>query len=272
MKTLLPNLITTLMFTLMLCCSPAIAQIDYFEDFSGTTMRWTSADFLQTDVAVCDDGSAYRVNPSVAPNHVAEMVSKSMGVSNGESVTLTYQYKLLNYDAVLPYEPVDDPDWGYFYVEYAPTRNGPWTTVDYIDPATHRPSAECAVRSVRFEPPRGGQVFVRIVAAAGSGLQPGYYFYIDNISVLQDTLTVEPAFEFDRLLVYPNPVDDYLTIDYYDAFITDVAVFDPYGQKIEVPFPSGMLTQLDMSGLQDGEYTLHITTENHIRTVTVMKK
>ncbi len=171
---------------------PVSAQIDYYEDFSGNGPEWTDLDFHATDVAVCDDGFALRANPVVDLGVVVpvETVSPSLGVSNGEEVIMSYNYKLLYYDDVLPYRPVDDADWGVFILEYGPTRNGPWRELDMIMPEDHRASNECVMRKLAFTPPEGEEVFLRVTAGGGNNIDISYFVYLDNVSLLQETLTV----------------------------------------------------------------------------------
>ena len=273
MKTTLKRLCLGMVLTTgLLTANIAYSQIDYFEDFSGTDDRWLGNDFHTTDVAVCDNEAAFRANPvnnlgTVIP---VETVSPSLGISNGEEMILTYNYKLLYYDDVLPYAPLDDPDWGIFLVEYGPTRNGPWTTIDAITPEDHIITDECLSRKLAFTPPVDTEVYLRILAGGGTNQHISYYVYVDDISALQRSLTIDPVIEYADLIVYPNPVTDYLNLD-YNGFIDDVVLYDMQGREVLVEDIDRDLRRLDMSTLPFGNYILRVATGSEVQTVTVVK-
>ncbi len=248
------------------------AQIDYYEDFSTDEQRWTDLDFQATDIAVCGGGNALRANPVNQQGKVVpvETVSPSLGVSNGEEAVLSYNYKLLYYDTVLPFRPVADTDWGVFIVEYGPTRNGPWAQLDVITPDTHYASDGCNTRELAFTPPNGEEVFLRITAGGGSTQDISYYVYVDNISLLQDNITIAPVLADTDLKTWPNPVTDYLHVDYAGA-INDVTIYDMQGQAVVVENVDGNLRRLDMSGLAEGDYVMKIYADNELRTIPVVK-
>ena len=199
-----------------------------------------------------------------------ETVSPSLGISNGEEMILTYNYKLLYYDDVLPYAPLDDPDWGIFLVEYGPTRNGPWTTIDAITPEDHIITDECLSRKLAFTPPVDTEVYLRILAGGGTNQHISYYVYVDDISALQRSLTIDPVIEYADLIVYPNPVTDYLNLD-YNGFIDDVVLYDMQGREVLVEDIDRDLRRLDMSTLPFGNYILRVATGREVQTVTVVK-
>ena len=256
----------------MLTANSTMAQIDYFENFSGSETGWLGNDFHATDVAVCDNEGAFRANPIIDEGAVipVETVSSSLGISNGEEVTLTYDYKLLYFDEVLPVKALDESDWGVFILEYGPTRNGPWTLLDAITPKNHVVSDECRTRKIAFEPEEGTEVYLRMIAGGGDVPDLSYYLYIDNISLLQETLTIDPIITDSDLKVYPNPVGDYLNLD-YDGFINDITIFDMQGQEVVVENVNRDLSRLDMSGLAYGNYILKVTTDDEVRTINVFK-
>lgn len=271
--------IHTLRMGLALCMAMlyhgnASAQIDYYQDFTDDGHRWTTLDFYTTDVAVCGTNFAYRANPvnQAGVTVPVETVSPSLGISNGEELRLSYNYKLLDYDDVLPYRAVDDEDWGMVSIEYGPTINGPWTQVDAIMPYDHYITDECVQRTVAFTPPLDSEVFLRIVADAGTSLNTNYFVYIDDIIAFQETLTIEPLLTRDVEEVYPNPVTDFMILD-YPGRITDVAVFDTMGQEVALQDMDGDYKRLNMEGLASGQYMVKIATDDAmVRTVNVLKR
>ena len=93
------------------------------------------------------------------------MVSPSIGTSVGTEITLTYQYKLLEYDSDTPTVPVQNADnWGFFEVYYSPSPTGPFTLLETVDPTNHVESADCATRTVTFTPPAGSEVYIYVYA------------------------------------------------------------------------------------------------------------
>lgn len=264
---------TVLVMAGLLSFNEASAQIDYYDDFSADTQRWTELDFHNTDVAVCDNSPAFRANPVSTRGTMVpvESVSRSLGISNGEEVVLSYKYKLLDYDDVLPNRPLDDADWGMFTVEYGPTQNGPWTVADIISPENHYISNECAVRTVSFIPNEGEEVYLRLYAKVGTSPEVSYFVYVDDISLLQKSLTIDPIISYNNIHTYPDPVDDYLHIE-YDGFINDVVIYDMQGQEVNVEDIDNDLRRLDMSGLAFGQYVLKITADERVNTLYIQKE
>lgn len=274
MKTILQKLCSGLIYcSIMLATVSTAAQIDYFEDFDNDNHRWTTLDFYTTGENTCTAGYAYRANPinEAGVRVPAETVSPALGISNGEVVTVRYNYKLLDYDDVLPYRPVDDADWGTISLEYGPTQNGPWTQIDYIAPYSHVVSDECANRTVSFTPELDTEVYLRFFVDAGTSLGANYYVYIDDISVYQETLSTGALVVLDDLQVYPNPVRDLLILE-YPGYIIDVAVFDLQGQAVAVEDMDNDFKRLNMEGLAQGQYIVKIATDDTmVRTVNVIK-
>ena len=249
------------------------AQIDYQQDFSRVDHKWTDRDFKVTNVAVCQTESAIRahVNNGLARPVVAETVSPAVGLSNGEAITLTYRYKILVYDNVLPYQAENTTDWGTITLDYGPSRNGPWTAIDAITPQNHIRSADCALRQVTFSPADSTKVYLRYRVTPGINPKSNYFVYIDDVSVLQDGLTTGPVVATSDLTVYPNPVTDYLNLS-FNGTISNIAIFDHQGQPVIIEDMNNDFSRLDMTGLKFGDYVLKITANNEIREVSVTKK
>lgn len=255
----------------MLIPATVNSQIDYFQDFALETHNWTDLDFYTTDNAVCGADMALRANlvNQAGVTVPAEVLSPPIGVSNGEMVTLSYSYKLLKFDEVLPSVAVNEQDWGWFKLEYGPTRNGPWTQIDAVTPFDHIPSLDCAVRTVRFAPPADTEVYLRVVADAGTSAEVNYFLYLDDFSVFQDTFTTDREGR-EGFEIYPNPVTDYLYLN-YDGIITAVTIFNMQGQEVVVENLDRDFRRLDMSGLEYGNYVLKIFSDNTVKEVEFMK-
>ena len=252
----------------------ATAQIDYFEQFADDSHRWTTLDFYTTDVAVCGSNLAYRANPvnQAGVTVPVETVSPSLGVSNGEQVTLSYSYKLLDYDEVLPYRAVDDQDWGVIILEYGPTINGPWSQLDAITPFDHYVTDECTTRTLKFTPERDTEVYLRFVMDAGTTPDVSYLVYLDDISAYQETVTIESRVSDEDIIVHPNPVTDIVTLE-YPGYITEVVVFNMQGQAVVVEDMDNDFRRLNMEGLSDGQYIMTVATDdNRVLSVNVVKE
>ena len=164
----------------------AYAQINYSEDFEDFEDDWEdeNSDFFTFDASACA-GMSLVVNPYVN-NTSGETVSTSLGTSNGGLVTLTYDYKLMNYNSGMP--PVDatqnDGDWGFFEISYSASQGGPFTVLQTIDTENHIVSTTCAEKTVTFTPPAGQEVYIRIIAQIDD-TSNDFYIYFDNIEASQ---------------------------------------------------------------------------------------
>ena len=69
---------------------------------------------------------------------------------------------------------------------------------------------------------------------------------------------------------YPNPVSDYLAIE-YDGEITSVAVFDLQGKKVIETGNENDMKRLNMSALAMGSYIVKIVADGHTETVRIVK-
>lgn len=271
MKSILHKL-STLILLLYLTPQLTSAQIDYYDDFTGSDIIWTQLEFHTTDVAVCGNGAAFRANPvnTVGTMVPVESVSQSLGVATGEEIVLTYNYKLLEYDEVLPYKPLNLAAWGMFTVEYGPTRNGPWTPIDMVTDKNHTISTECITREVSFIPNEGEEIYLRLYADAALNKEISYYVYIEDVSLLERNLTVDPIYAEAYIEVQPNPVTDYATV-VYDGQIDKLELFNMQGQEVEIIDLDNDFKRLDMSGLSFGEYVLHVTSGGTVKTINIKK-
>lgn len=272
MKTLLQKLCYGIFLgTALLSAHTAMAQIEYQEDFTGSH-GWHSNTFETTSIAACEgtDALRARVNNLLIAQLPAVAVSPPIGTSNGEEVELSYQYRLLNYDAILPIIPVDLIDFGALTLQYATSVNGPWADIDNISLPEYTGSANCTTRIVSFTPPAGSTIFLRFRANLGLALNLDYFVYIDGISVMQDVLSVQERTFSNKVVAHPNPVLDYLTLN-YDGFINNVSIFNMQGQEVQAIAMDNDLRRLDMTGLADGPYILKVSADTGTETINIVK-
>ncbi|MBY8963551.1 T9SS type A sorting domain-containing protein [Flavobacterium sp. D11R37] len=166
------------------------AQINYSESFDDDTHNWDLYDFYEAEGISCEGAGSLYANlyDGWFFGYFAEMTSPALGTSLGTEVTLTYQYKLLEYDDENPTVPVQNADdWGYFEVYYATSPTGPFTLIETIDPDNHIESADCATRTATFTPPAGVELYIYVVAELGD-LSNDFLFFFDEITVVEEPL------------------------------------------------------------------------------------
>ena len=192
MKTNLRLLLSGIMLGgVLFVCSSANAQIDYSENFDGE-IDWELIDFYEDEDAYeipCAGTDALFTNLydlGFFGTYEAEMVSPSIGTSDGNPVILSYQYKLLDYnDGETPVNPTqNEGDWGFFTVYYATSSDGPWTAIETVNPQNHTEAASCATRTVIFTPPMDADIYLRIYAELGDSSND-FLIYIDEITAEQ---------------------------------------------------------------------------------------
>jgi hypothetical protein len=96
-----------------------------------------------------------------------------------------------------------------------------------------------------------------------------FYLYIDDIVIDSELSTTNP--ENTSLTVYPNPVNDYVTIA-FDRLITKVTVHNILGQDVMIREVNENETRLDMSALAAGTYMIKVYADDSVKTVKVIKK
>lgn len=92
-------------------------------------------------------------------------------------------------------------------------------------------------------------------------------------SSLKGSLTVdEVSAKSDHLKVYPNPVQDILTVS-FDQKIISVEVYNAVGQKVLTKAVNDTKGTLDVSGLVSGVYLVKVNSVNDfVKTVKVIKR
>ena len=233
MKTHLRLFYYSLFFGL-LCCTVSYAQINYSEDFESEEVNWTTDVFFLHDEDPCEglvSGAVnlWELNPS------GYIQSGSIGISNGQLVTLSYSYKIVDYlsgDAVL-----NSDDWGEFSISYGATATGPWTEIQSVNTTNHVESANCAVKTATFTPPVGN-VYLRVDAEIDDDIND-FYIYFDEVSATQPilactgtpaamtTVSSDSAICFNKpvtLSLNPFPTDSGLTFQWQSS--TDGVEFE----------------------------------------------
>lgn len=96
-----------------------------------------------------------------------------------------------------------------------------------------------------------------------------YDFFIDNFAL--DVQLSVPGNELTKMNVYPNPVNDMLTVS-HESNITNVSVINLLGQQLISKTVNDKEAKVDMSQLAAGTYVVKITADSLTKTVKVIKK
>ena len=162
----------------LLCLSlQTFGQITYTQNFSTTGHGWTTAQFSRTTTNICTTTGSLRRNLySSATTGIT--ASPTIGASNGGLVTLSYQYKIIEYSggAATP------NNFGSFKVQYS-TDNTNWFDIAGSTVSTdHIPSTTCATKTLNFSLVPSTNTYIRFNASWATG---DYYLYFDEVSVSQ---------------------------------------------------------------------------------------
>ena len=96
-----------------------------------------------------------------------------------------------------------------------------------------------------------------------------FYLIVDNIVV--DVNLGTSAFDASSFKAYPNPVTNVLNLS-YSSEIASVEVFNMLGQKVLVKELNVAQGQIDMSGLNSGNYLVKVTADGQTKTIKVIKQ
>ena len=169
------GLVVTL-FLLAFSTNQSFSQASYSTDFNINATGWTGTIIRTTATTACGSPSMRRNLYSSAAT--GNMVSPSVGTSNGALATLTYKYKVANWSA----NTVGTPNpWGSFNVQYGATATGPWTTFQTINASNHIVSGTCTTATATFTPPAGA-LFIKWDAFWTAG---DYYINFDDVAITQ---------------------------------------------------------------------------------------
>lgn len=182
MKTILQRFSCYLLITVgLLSAQLTVAQINYTENFNNGMGDWGDFYFYDTDEVPCSGaGAAVASVWDWYPE--AEMISPSLGTSNGGQLTISYQYKILNYGSLEPTE--NSENWGILQIYYATSPTGPWTLLQTVDPTNHIESENCATKTASFYPPAGSNVYIGVYIGLGN-LLSDFVVYFDEFSATQ---------------------------------------------------------------------------------------
>ncbi len=102
------------------------------------------------------------------------------------------------------------------------------------------------------------------------GLVVDGFFMIDDLNSIYLLSSIDNKSLTDVLL-YPNPVNDFLTIKLPYYTNAEASIYNILGKKIMNKSFSGVSNQIDISNLKSGIYLVNITSENSSVTKKVVK-
>ena len=161
----------------MLLSNGLLAQITYSQDFTATTHGWTNGTRSSTS-APCVSGNFNYLKNVYSASTQANLISPSMGASNGGVVTVTYDYKIEDWGAAT----ATPNTFGSFQWEYQ-VAGGSWNAIPSSAVGSdHVPSTSCASKTFSFSFPPGASAKLRVTSIFGTG---DYDLAFDNIVVTQ---------------------------------------------------------------------------------------
>lgn len=105
-------------------------------------------------------------------------VSAPIGTATGDTLSITFDYKILDYNTTTP----TTANFGVYEFQFGSSASGPWSTFYTVDQISHVPSATCTnvtVTGINFP---AGAAFFRVV---GDYISGDYDFYIDDIGIIE---------------------------------------------------------------------------------------
>ena len=96
--------------------------------------------------------------------------------------------------------------------------------------------------------------------------------YIDNVYFSKTVSNLSVAnFEISKVIMYPNPVTNYLTIEANSA-IEKVSVYTVLGQEVLVKSPKSNSTTIQTSQLSKGVYIVKTAVDGKVTTTKMVKE
>ena len=240
------------------------AQINNTYNFNTDLQGWSTqgyGTFNQSTIQGCGGGASARAN--VFDDTGNNFLSPLLGTANTNLVTITFDYKVVNY-AALDQAQASTVE---IIAQWSNSVSGPWTNFFTINSTNHTPSNACVSRTATFTP-TAGNLYVKFQNRALGGSADIFYYY-DNIVVTQTQLG-NASQPMNGLSYYPNPVQDQLTIN-YSQDISSVTVFNLVGQKVMTASPNTSNVVLDMSKLSAGTYMIQVNANETSKMIKFIK-
>lgn len=171
----------------------SIAQINYQQNWNTVTnLGGWDGGWGSTSTLPCEGPNSIRRNlwGSATSSSVR---TPNIGPSNGGIVTITYEYKVIDYDWQMPTVPTPGGDFT-LYWEWSTSTTGPWTEFAQVGGANHIVSMSCATKTHTATIPEvySDEFYIRARGVRHSG---DFFMYIDNVSITQaaSSLCIPPT-------------------------------------------------------------------------------
>lgn len=175
--------------TLFLVCILSLninSQILISENFDASTslpIGWTANRYSGSATQSCS-GNSFRSSLYAGATTSSGWLSSPnyVSTSNGQSVVVTFDYKVVNFSAATVATPAG---WGNLQVQTSQDNGTTWVTQFIINDSNHVINNICSNKSFTIPStsfPNGSNFKLRFLSTWAAG---DYYFYLDNINVSQ---------------------------------------------------------------------------------------
>ncbi|RZL18976.1 MAG: T9SS type A sorting domain-containing protein, partial [Pedobacter sp.] len=284
-----------------------VAPFTYLWNNDATTAEITNLvagnySVLVTDANGCTATASVTINDGSSINLVITNPAASCGgtvditapaVVSGSDANLTYTYWADPFGQVTFPSPNAIPASGTFYIKA--TNGAGCSTIMPVVVTVNNTAAPTGVAVQDFT---GGQTLADFTvvgqniiwysSATGTTVLPSttvlvsgtIYYASQTVNGCESTARLAvtagndlktPEFNVNQLRVYPNPVQDMLTIDYSET-IQGVQVFNMLGQMVYNRNTNASQVKIDMSAMATGTYIVQMTVNGITKNVKVIKK
>lgn len=185
----------------------------------------------------------------------ADLITPSFNLSNYDAVYLSFEHYYRHYhtsSATLSVSIDNGNSWSALQ-QWTSTTSKPTSFVKKIDQAANQPN-------VSFKWNFTGTW--------------GYYWIVDNILITNQDIVSTNISNYTPYSVYPSPFDNYLVIDFGDAFFSDyvINIYNINGKPILNPIVVGSSkVEINTADIQKGIYLLVISSSSKRYTYRVVK-
>lgn len=215
----------------------------------------------------CGDAQALYTN-LFEPSSILDVKTPNYTDLNAGGKKVSYQLRVFDYD----YEVPVDYDFGAIMFSYSKDNGVSWELLGSVDSSNFTPIVDCQI--VSYTIPASDFTVLGSLKFKWESTYSGvgdYDILIDNfvLEEYDDPTASIKDLDKSKLKVYPNPVSDFLTIE-YDLPITNIMISDLLGRNVK---EIKNLNTVDVTELSKGTYLLNIKAEDNSQsTIKFVKK
>lgn len=220
-----------LVLFLILISFNVFGQVGITQNFNSSSFPtgWTaSPSSSPNSTSTCEGSHGVRYN-LYSSKPTFQINTTSTATSNGEDITVSFDYKLINYSG----GTATTGNWGTIEVEYSIDGGSTYTTFHTINSGNHTSSTSCANVSEIIpgaSVPSSSSMRFRWKAIWATG---DYYFQFDNVSITQ------PVFTPPNCTTLSSPSDAATSIAATTDLTWTAATGIPTGYKIDLGTTTG---------------------------------